>query len=69
MKRLRQLKEENAKLKRIVADVRDGVLRATFPIKFLHEGVIEEAGAPAELFTLPKSERFRQFLSGRVDAV
>ena len=32
-------------------------------------GVIEESGAPAELFTQPKSERFRQFLSGRGDAV
>ncbi len=30
---------------------------------FLHEGRIEEAGAPAEVFTTPKSERFKQFLA------
>ncbi|RUM15319.1 ABC transporter ATP-binding protein [Rhizobium fabae] len=38
-------------------------------VVFLHKGVIEETGAPAELFTQPKSERFRQFLSGRGDVV
>ena len=31
---------------------------------FLHQGVIEEEGPPAELFGKPKSERLRQFLSG-----
>jgi ABC-type histidine transport system ATPase subunit len=31
---------------------------------FLHQGRIEEQGAPAETFGSPKSERFRQFLSG-----
>ena len=30
---------------------------------FLHQGVIEEAGAPADIFDAPKSERLRQFLS------
>lgn len=30
---------------------------------FLHQGVIEEQGPPGEVFTHPKSERFRQFLS------
>ncbi len=30
---------------------------------FLHQGVIEEEGAPAEIFDAPKSERLRQFLS------
>jgi len=30
---------------------------------FLHQGLIEEAGAPKEIFEKPKSERFRQFLS------
>ncbi|MBB3138395.1 octopine/nopaline transport system ATP-binding protein [Rhizobium pisi] len=38
-------------------------------VVFLHKGVIEETGAPAELFTQPKSERFPQFLSGRGDVV
>jgi ABC-type histidine transport system ATPase subunit len=30
---------------------------------FLHQGMIEEEGAPKEMFTNPKSERFIQFLS------
>ncbi len=31
---------------------------------FLHQGLIEEEGHPKELFTHPRSERLRQFLSG-----
>lgn len=31
-------------------------------VLFLHQGVIEERGAPADVFTNPKSERCRQFL-------
>lgn len=31
---------------------------------FLHEGRVEEAGPPQEVFENPKSERFRQFLAG-----
>ena len=30
---------------------------------FLHQGVIEEEGSPADIFGAPKSERLRQFLS------
>jgi len=30
---------------------------------FLHQGVIEEEGSPADVFGAPKSERLRQFLS------
>lgn len=30
---------------------------------FLHEGKVEEEGPPEELFSNPKSERFRQFLA------
>ena len=30
---------------------------------FLHKGQIEEDGAPAEVFTAPRSERFRKFIS------
>ena len=37
-------------------DVSDHVL-------FLHQGLIEEEGAPAELFGNPKTDRLRQFLS------
>ncbi len=31
---------------------------------FLHKGLVEEAGAPAEVLSRPKSERLQQFLSG-----
>jgi octopine/nopaline transport system ATP-binding protein len=30
---------------------------------FLHKGQIEEDGAPSEVFTAPRSERFRKFIS------
>ncbi len=33
---------------------------------FLHEGQIEEQGAPKEIFANPRSERFRQFLSSNL---
>jgi arginine/ornithine transport system ATP-binding protein len=31
---------------------------------FLHEGLVEENGTPEQVFNKPKSERFKQFLSG-----
>ncbi len=37
-------------------------------VVFLHQGLIEEEGAPAELFGAPKSERLRQFLSSTMAA-
>jgi arginine/ornithine transport system ATP-binding protein len=33
-------------------------------VVFLHQGRIEEQGAPAEVLAAPRSERLRQFLSG-----
>ena len=33
-------------------------------VMFLHKGLVEEEGKPAEVFANPKSERLRQFLSG-----
>lgn len=33
-------------------------------VMFLHEGRVEENGPPQEVFTRPRSERFRQFLAG-----
>ena len=33
---------------------------------FLHQGQIEEAGPPEEVFKHPKSERFQQFLAGNL---
>jgi len=41
---------------KMAADVSDHVV-------FLHQGLIEEEGAPSELFGNPKSERLRGFLS------
>ncbi len=32
-------------------------------VVFLHKGVVEEEGAPAEVFGAPKSDRFKQFIS------
>jgi ABC-type histidine transport system ATPase subunit len=32
-------------------------------VMFLHNGLIEEAGLPEQMFKAPKSERFRQFIS------
>lgn len=32
-------------------------------ILFFHQGIIEESGAPEEIFNNPKSERFRQFIN------
>jgi len=32
-------------------------------VMFLHKGLKEEEGPPSEMFTNPKSDRFRQFLS------
>jgi len=33
-------------------------------VVFLHQGRIEERGKPDQVFTQPRSERFRQFLAG-----
>jgi arginine/ornithine transport system ATP-binding protein len=35
-------------------------------VVFLHQGVIEEQGTPAEVLTAPRSERLRKFLSGQL---
>jgi octopine/nopaline transport system ATP-binding protein len=32
-------------------------------VVFLHQGMVEEEGPPAEVFNAPKSERFKQFIS------
>jgi len=37
-------------------------------VLFLHQGVIEADGPPAELFTNPKSDRLRQFLASHLSA-
>ena len=44
---------------RLAADVSDHVV-------FLHQGKIEEEGAPADLFAHPKTDRLRGFLSATI---
>jgi octopine/nopaline transport system ATP-binding protein len=34
-------------------------------VVFLHQGIVEEEGAPADVFGAPKSERFKQFISSQ----
>ena len=34
-------------------------------VMFLHQGLIEEQGAPGEILTSPRSERLQQFLAPR----
>jgi len=46
---------------KMAADVSDHVI-------FLHQGLIEEEGAPDALFGAPKSERLQQFLSATAPA-
>jgi polar amino acid transport system ATP-binding protein len=46
---------------KLAADVSDDVV-------FLHQGLIEEQGAPDILFKAPKSERLRQFLNSTMVA-
>lgn len=46
---------------RLAADVSDHTI-------FLHQGKVEEEGAPTELFSAPKTERLQQFLSATVPA-
>jgi ABC-type histidine transport system ATPase subunit len=36
-------------------------------VVFLHEGSIEEEGVPSVVFKDPSSERFRQFISKKVE--
>ncbi len=32
-------------------------------VMFLHQGLVEEQGHPEQVFTAPKSERLKQFIS------
>jgi ABC-type histidine transport system ATPase subunit len=38
-------------------------------VMFLHQGLVEAEGSPAELFGDPRSDRFRQFISGQPQRV
>ncbi len=59
---MRQLAEEGRTM--IVVTHEMGFAReVSDQVIFLHEGQIEEQGAPQQVFNQPKSERFKQFLS------
>lgn len=35
-------------------------------VMFLHQGLVEEDGTPEQVFDSPRSERFKQFMSGKL---
>jgi ABC-type histidine transport system ATPase subunit len=41
----------------------DFAREASDKVIFLHDGMVEEEGPPAQIFGAPKSERLRQFLA------
>lgn len=47
----------------IVTHEMDFARHVSDQILFFHQGIIEESGAPEEIFNNPKSERFRQFIN------
>lgn len=47
----------------IVTHEMDFARNVSDKILFFHQGVIEESGAPDEMFNNPKSERFKQFIN------
>lgn len=47
----------------IVTHEMDFARNVSDKILFFHQGVIEESGAPNEMFNHPKSERFKQFIN------
>ncbi len=62
---MRQLAEEGRTM--IVVTHEMGFAReVSNKVIFLHQGRVEEAGAPSQMFTEPKTERFRQFLSSHL---
>jgi ABC-type histidine transport system ATPase subunit len=64
---MRQLAEEGRTM--LVVTHEMGFAReVASEVIFLHQGRIEEQGPPTEIFGNPKSDRFRQFLSGNVSA-
>ena len=64
---MRQLAEEGRTM--LVVTHEMGFAReVASEVIFLHQGRIEEQGPPADVFGNPRSDRFRQFLSGNVSA-
>ncbi|GAA5098895.1 ABC transporter ATP-binding protein [Wohlfahrtiimonas larvae] len=47
----------------IVTHEMDFARNVSDKILFFHQGIIEESGTPDEIFTNPKSERFKQFIN------
>jgi len=63
LKVMRSLAEEGRTML-VVTHEMDFARDVSSKVMFLHQGLVEESGEPAQVFEQPKSERFRQFLSG-----
>ncbi|QTF07731.1 histidine ABC transporter ATP-binding protein HisP [Brenneria izadpanahii] len=62
--RIMQQLAEEGKTMVVVTHEMEFARHVSSHVIFLHQGVIEEEGAPSELFGSPKSSRLQQFLSG-----
>ncbi len=62
--RIMQKLAEEGKTMVVVTHEMDFARHVSSHVIFLHQGVIEEQGNPAEVFGSPKSARLQQFLSG-----
>lgn len=62
--RIMQKLAEEGKTMVVVTHEMDFARHVSSHVIFLHQGIIEEEGAPDELFGNPKSARLQQFLSG-----
>jgi histidine transport system ATP-binding protein len=62
--RIMQKLAEEGKTMVVVTHEMEFARHVSSHVIFLHQGVIEEQGPPAELFGNPKSPRLQQFLSG-----
>ncbi len=63
LKVMRGLAEEGRTML-VVTHEMDFAREVSSQVMFMHEGLVEEYGIPSEVFERPKSERFRQFMSG-----
>ncbi|MDW9426205.1 ATP-binding cassette domain-containing protein, partial [Yersinia enterocolitica] len=62
--RIMQKLAEEGKTMVVVTHEMEFARHVSSHVIFLHKGLIEEEGPPAELFDNPKSPRLQQFLSG-----
>jgi len=63
LKVMRSLADEGRTML-VVTHEMDFAREVSNQVMFMHEGRVEEYGPPTEVFQSPKSERFKQFMSG-----